>query len=368
MKPAAISALATAVVTAAALAVGACSPPAPAASAKVHTSENPEPPGTGAVLIAVSSEGAVVLDTRAGSFLGIDRAGRRIWQDRTAYRRGSEAVCLARCPDAVFSGTWDASGPDPSPWRPTPTGAQPFPGTGSSIRRVLTARSPSDAVIAEGPPDGAGRLRLVRTEGTPIRVPVPAAAGVVWSENATRTTALAVARGPGDRSEVLWFRRDRHGWRPLPGHLRAGPAWGACTAGQGEIAVLVGAEPMLVLRRAHPVPIRTDLEMTGECAAGQAGAVVIARWKDDRDRPHTAIRGVDTSGAQTWARDIPAEVQVRAETSGKRFVLVYGGTAELVDQRGRTTATHTGVLSAAYTATAELVLLRDDYHVQWLTS
>ncbi|GAA3507580.1 hypothetical protein FHR32_001169 [Streptosporangium album] len=362
MKPAAVSALSTAVVTVAALAVGACSPPAPAGSAAARAAE------PGAVLIAASPEGAVLLDPRTESFLGIARNGQRIWQDRTAYQRGSDAICLARCPDAVFSGTWDAAGPDPSPRQPTPTGTRPFSTTDSPIRRVLTARSPSDAVIAEGPADGVGRLRLVRPDGPSIQVPVPAAADVVWSENPARTAALAVARGPEDKSEALWFQRDRGGWRPLSGHLPAGPAWGACTAGHGELAVLVGAEPMLILRRARTVPIKTDLEMTGECAAGQAGAVVLARWKDDRGRPHTAIRGVGASGAQTWARDIPAEVQVRAEPSGERFVLVYDGTAELVDQRGRTTETHTGVLSAAYTEVAELVLLRDDYSVQWLTS
>ncbi|GGS60748.1 hypothetical protein GCM10010156_19340 [Planobispora rosea] len=341
---------------AALLALVACTP------APVAAPPRPPVPEPAPVLVAASREGAIVLDPRSESFLGLTRTGQRAWQDRRAFHSGAQALCLARCPDAVFSGTWKPTGPDPAPWTRTGASVRPFGKSSSPIRRILTARTASDSVIAEGPAGGAGWLRLIRPAGKPVRVPVPLTADVLWVEDAGRTTALAVAT---DR--VLWFGRDRDGWRLLRGGLPAARTWGACTAGDGELSVLLGDTPRLVLGRERTVPLRTDLEVPGECAAGRESAVIVSRWKDESGRPFTAIRGVDTSGAQTWARDLPAEAQVRADPSGRRFAVVHDGTAELVDQRGRTTATYRNTLSAVYAETGELVLLRQDYGVRWLT-
>ncbi|WP_336204195.1 hypothetical protein [Nonomuraea sp. LPB2021202275-12-8] len=334
------------------------------------TAPPPPVPEIAPVLVAASAEGVVVLDTAAESFFGLTRTGRQVWQDRAAFHSGAVPVCLARCPDAVFSGAW--TGPDPRPWHATPAGPRPFaaapsttaPSTSapstSSVRRVLSARTSRDAVIAEGPAGGAGRLRLIRPDGEPAGVPVDDAAEVVWSEDPGGTTALAVA---GD--EVLWFRHDRRGWRRLPGGLRAGRTWGACTAAGGERAVLVGDAPRLLSGRGRAVPIRTDLEVAAECAAGRGSAVLIARWKDERGTPFTAVRGVDGTGAQTWAREVRAEAHVRADPVRDRFVIAHGGGAELVDGGGRTLKTYPGVSSAAYTGDGQLVLLRADRGLHW---
>ncbi|MFI0420939.1 hypothetical protein [Spongiactinospora sp. 9N601] len=332
------------------LAICACSP-----------GEKAREQGPGPELVAASPEGVIVLDPRERSFSGVARTGLRTWRDTVAYEQGSTAICLSRCPDAVFSGAWEP--PHPSPRRPGPAGVQAFPGPGSPIYRVLSARSATDAVIAEGPRDGAGRLRLLRTGAAPTSLAVPSAAEVAWAENPQRTLALAVIAG-----KALWFRRDQRGWRPLQARVPVGAAWGACTAGDGELAVIVGERPALLLDRTRTITITTDLAVTGECAAGRSGAVVLARWRDQAGAPHTAIRGLDATGAQTWARDIAAEAQVRAHPSGTRFVLTYGTAAEVVDQAGRVVARHPGVLSAAYTSAGELVLLDGDGTPQWLAA
>ncbi|WP_188194183.1 hypothetical protein [Nonomuraea sp. SYSU D8015] len=343
-----------AVIMACVLAAGACSAAAPTA------------PGVrpGVALAALSTDGAVLLDMESESFLGIARNGGRVWHDRTAFQQGSHVICLTRCPEAVFSGGEALDGRAIASWSPIPSGQAAFMNSRHPVLKVLSARSASDAVIAEGPVSGKGRVRVLRTDGSSHDFDVGDAASAVWGEDPGRATALLVMGGDGD---ALWFARDRHGWRPLPGRLPANQAWGACTASRGELAVLVGPEPVLILERTRRLPIRTDLEFVGECAAGRSGLVVLGRWKDTQGRPHTAVRGVDRAGVQTWARDFATEVQVRAAPSGERFILVHGGRAELVDNSGRTTATYEGAMSAGFTATGELVLVRDGHQVEWLT-
>lgn len=75
------------------------------------------------MLVAATSDGAIVADVPEETFRGVDRSGRRVWTDAGAMGAGADAVCAERCPDAVFSGSFQPSGPDPEPWLSARTAA-----------------------------------------------------------------------------------------------------------------------------------------------------------------------------------------------------------------------------------------------------
>ncbi|MET8002651.1 hypothetical protein [Nonomuraea glycinis] len=306
-------------------------------------------------IVAATSEGAVVADNAAEAFYGLDRAGREVWRDSPAYKSGTLAICQARCPDAVFSGSLEAEGPDPAPR--TPRGA--FTTSDSRVRRVLTARGASDAVIAEGDGAGKGSLRLIRPSGQATRVPVDDVAGVAWAEDASRTSAVATSGG-----RVLWFRHDRAGWREVARAGLDGPGVAACTS--GGTAVITGEQTHLLTMAGKRTPVATDLETVTGCVAGGTNVAVFAHWQDGAGNRHTGIRGLDGQGRPVWKRDIAAEAQVGAHPFGTAFVIAHGGAVEVVDAAGRTLATHAGAVSAAYTPAGELVLLNASGKISWL--
>lgn len=311
----------------------------------------PEPAARPLAIVAVSAEGAVVADNRGGAFYGLDRAGREVWRDTAAYSEGADVVCQARCPDPVFSGA--AEGPDPEPR--SLSGA--FAKSDAPIKRVLTARDASDAVIVESDGSDKGRLRLIRPKGKEKRIPMDS--GFSWAEDASRTIAVA-----STGKQVLWFRHDRRGWRETSRNTIGEPARAICTS--GTTAVVTGEHAYLLTPLGKPVPITTSLEAVAGCAAGTKGLVVYAHWKDGKDKRFTGIRGVDPLGKQTWTREIADEAQIRAHPSGATFVITYGGTAEVVDGSGRSVAAHPGTASAAYTADGALALLTTAGKLRWV--
>ncbi|MFC7718160.1 hypothetical protein [Nonomuraea recticatena] len=189
----------------------------------------PEPDARPPAIVAVSAEGVVVADNRAEAFYGLDRSGRELWRDPAAYAGGADVICQARCPKPVFSGSAEA--PDPEPRSLSGVFAQ----SDARIRRVLTARDASDAVIVES--DGAeeGSLRLIRPSGKDLRIPLNGAFS--WAEDASRTTAVATSG-----KQALWFRHDRRGWRKVAGNTFDEPVRSLCAS--GATAVVKGSAPM----------------------------------------------------------------------------------------------------------------------------
>jgi hypothetical protein len=318
-------------------------------------------------LLFATSDGAVVLDPASESFRGFDRFGAHVWTDQEALRSGAEVVCLKRCPDVVFSGVLDPAGPDPMPWQIVAGQHKQLSISTAHTRRVLAARSPFDAVIVESELDGASWVRVIRPHADELRAPA-AGTTMVWSENPSRTVALAFSRQPDvSDTTLLWFRREAQGWNLVDSHMPLDGAWGACVAGEGEVAVLVGPHPALIFDGQRRVPIQTDLGGAGECSLGRSGGIVLQRSMSRGER-RTAIRGIDLSGRQTWARDYPEEVLVAADPSGRRFALAHGGKLELVDHQGRTRATYQGIDSAVFTVNGELVTATHDRQVRWTTA
>ncbi|WP_327107977.1 hypothetical protein [Nonomuraea glycinis] len=301
-------------------------------------------------IVAVSAEGAVVADNRARAFYGLDRSGKELWRDHAAYAGGGDVICQARCPDPVFSGSAEAADPEPR----SLSGV--FAPSDARVKRVLTARDASDAVIVES--DGAeeGSLRLIRPSGKDVRIPLNGAFS--WAEDASRTTAVATSG-----KQALWFRHDRRGWREVTRDTLAEPVKSLCAS--GTTAVVKGERAYMLTGSDKPVPITTSLPVVAGCAAGTQGLVVYAYWRDGGNRRFTGISGVDSLGRQTWSREIADEAWIRAHPSGTTFVITYGGATEVIDPVGRTVARHSGTASAAYTADGELALLTTEGKLRW---
>lgn len=310
-------------------------------------------------LLGASPQGAIVLDVPAGTLLGIDRTGRTRWTDRDALNVGADATCAATCPDAVFSVVGDDPAADAAPWQVTDGRRIPVEVAATRTKRALAVQGPSDAVFVEG--DTSTSLRIVRPGGEE-RIPVPSAA-VTWSMNPQRTEAVAFA-GPG--TPLLRFGHDANGWHLTGNGDTAGKAWGACVAGEGaaRVVTLVGDEPA-VLSGDRRFPVRTDLRSAGECALGETSGAVWERSADQTGAHHTAVRGIDLEGRQTWSRDLTGEASVSASPDGRLFALASGGTLELVDANGTTTSARAGVAAAMFTAAGELVTVDLGGTVHW---
>lgn len=324
------------------------------------------PPGReGLMLLAASGTGAVALDRGTATFIGVDRSGERVWTDPHGPTYGADVRCVDRCPAAVVSGSADLRGPSPAPRLFTASSATAFPVPAAHRRQVLTARSPADAVVEEG--DAAGRtwLRVLRS-GSDERIPVEAPAQV-WAESPDGTVALSFARVVGIAGARLrWFARDRGGWRLADDRAPRGDVWDACVADGGQVALLTGRAPALLLGRRERVPLRVDLEAAGECAVGRRGGAVVQRSKDSRGVIRTAIRWVDLDGTQVWARDYSSEAFVAVDPAGTHAAVAHDGTLEVLDAGGKVVRTRPGVQAVRFTADGQLVIVTADGRVEWL--
>jgi hypothetical protein len=310
--------IAGAALAAALAAVSCASPP-------VARPADPGPGGRadrGVVLLGASRLGALGLDLTTGSWKAYDRDGHTVWTDGPGRAGGGEATCLGECTDAVLSGdprrwTGRVTGPDPAPVAYRGGRPQPFRVPDAHRVRVLEARTPRDAVLAEGDRSGGARLVLARAGGDTV-IPMPGRADdVTWSADAAGTRALAFSSDANAPArELLWFTRDRDGWQlarrsPLPA-----PAWMGCVA--GELAVTVGPGATMIENRTSR-PLRSDLESVGECRLGTRGGLLLERVADSSGARTTAVRAFDGNGDLTWSRDLRStrrDSSPRSSTTG----------------------------------------------------
>jgi hypothetical protein len=312
----------------------------------------------GVVLLAASRLGALGLDLATGAWTGFDREGHVLWSDGPGRAGGAEATCLGECTDAVLSGdplrwTGRVSGPDPAPlaYRKGKPGSFPVPG--SHRVRVLHARSPRDAVLAEEDRSSGTRLVLVRAGGD-VTINLPGTADdIAWSADVTGTLALAFSAVAGSAaSDLLWFARDRDGWlltrrSPLPS-----PAWMGCIAGDTAVTVGPGATMM---SGQGAFPLESGLDSVGECRLGTGGGLLLRRVADPSGAQTTAVRAFDARGVPTWSRDLHSQAEAEVDPSGELAVIISDGAMEIVGPDGRVIAQSDGVQSARFTADGELV-------------
>ncbi|GAB3893603.1 hypothetical protein GCM10029964_070650 [Kibdelosporangium lantanae] len=214
------------------------------------------------VLVAADDTGAIVFDT-TGVLHGVNRDGTEAWSDRRALTVGADARCLAHCPDAVFSGVDDPI----DSWQVVAGHNTPF----APATRVLTARSTSDAVYA----DGSG-LRITRPDGTEE---IPVGIGVAWAENTDHTAAVTYSTDSA--GPVRRFAHTADGWHRLPDGPSVERGWAACVVGA---TVVVTGEKPVVVQEGQSVPIRTDLRSVGSARSARPE---VLSWSG----PWTAVSG-----------------------------------------------------------------------------
>jgi hypothetical protein len=310
-------------------------------------------------LIGASSDGAIVLDVRTDTLIGVSRSGKQVWTDHQALARNADARCMAQCPDAVFSGVGSSEGPDPEPWT---SAGQPLQLDATPVRRVLTAKSPTDAVVVEGDEQNSW-LRLIRPGAPAEKVPLTSNR-IRWFENADRTAAVAFSTAQDDTTAtVMRAQHDETGWHIVENKSPRGEVWGACVT--GKATALVGIEPALLLSDGHRIPLRTDLSSAGECAFGEAGGAVLERSVNQDQARTTSIRGIALSGEQTWSKRVSGEATLAVDPSGTTFAVASLGKLELLDAGGKTTSTQDDVAAARFTSTGELVTVSRTGQVQW---
>lgn len=317
------------------------------------------------MLMAATPDGAVLLDREAESFIGVDRAGARVWTDSAGPARGAAVQCVDRCPNAVVSGTLDESQPDPAPTLFTKTSADPFPVPPALGRRVLTARSAADAVIAERDEQGRAWLRVLRA-GDDLRIPLPGP-DPRWSESADGSTALLLTRAGKAAAPAWWFVRTSQGWRRAGKDLTVADQRDACLAGGGRAAVLTGAAPALVLDRQRRIPLRTDLQGVGECALGDRGGALIQRSFSLDGRFRTSVRGIAPDGTQTWSKEYDTEAVVTVDPAGEHTAIAHDGSLDVLDRSGQVIRSESDVQGARFDASGELVVIGRDGAVRWLS-
>jgi hypothetical protein len=331
----------------------------------------PATAGTGAVvLIDADAGGAIVVDGRGRTALGVRRDGQVVWRVALDNDAPLPVSCVDACPDALFSGsvasTNEPSVPGPEPVLILAGGRRALPGPAGpdqpGQRRVLSAAGADDLVLSIV--DTTGRAWLELHHGRSLDRVAVGGRRTSWSPSADGAHALAVTELAAGQGEARWFDRGRGGWQ-----LAAGPAsvtgHASCVAPTGDRAIVLGQAPAVVDRAGLRRDV-TDLDTVGTCAFAGTGAI-LAALSQRPSGPEARVRVIDAAGRVTWASDLPHDVRVGADPTGARVAYVAAGKLHEFDTRtGAPTRTVPDVRSARYDGAGELVVLRPDLRVAWL--
>jgi hypothetical protein len=344
--------------------VTACARP----DATVHHAPTPHAPASPGVFVGVDEYGAVFIDARRRRSLGILRDGTVAWQRRLDAREPGPIGCLARCPDAVFSGNAASANspamPDPTPEIVLAGQRQAFvavPAAGK--RRVLTARAADDFVLATG--DASGWFLEAHHGSEVTRIGV-GGYHTAWAQSADGRHALAVTVVGIGTGEARWFDRRERGW-VLDPITQATPVSGvdSCVSPDGQHAILLGQRPAVLGRDGRQTPI-TDLESAGTCAWAGAGGIV-ASLSTRTGGELSQLRGFDGDGRQTWRRDVAGTVSVAANpVSGSAAYAALDALHEVDLSTGAELRTVRDVGSVRYDSTGALLVASPAGDVRWL--
>jgi hypothetical protein len=337
--------------------VGACGQPTPRLTAAPAATP-------AAVLIDVDPYGAILRDDR-GHYVGVTRDGATVWREPAGVKGFALVSCLARCPDAVLSTRPDTADAfavaDPVPrlvmggqWTPLNTLAGP-------TRRVLTATSAKELVVAGGDPTSGAWLEL-RRPGTPVQRLGVGGFTSTWQRSADARRALAitvVANG----NEARWLTRTDQGWQPTGGTVSI-TGLAACLTPDGSRALLLGQRPAVLDHNGNQRPW-TDLDSASVCAWAASGGIV-AELAATMGGRRSRLRAFDNDGAVRWRLDVAEEASVTADPTSTRVAYLVGRTLHEIDTvRGIELRTIPGIQSGRYDANGDLVTIAEDGAIAW---
>lgn len=190
----------------------------------------------GGSLLDADHHGAVIGLRR--SIVGVDASGRVVWRDREAARAGSRAVCVARCPDAILSGSLESLN-DPTvadpPLRIHLGGELRVVEHSELKHRVIWARSLSDTVAVTGDAERV-RFEFASPAATTRSGPIEDV-GTSMFTNPRQTRGWTYSL-TGDSATLRWLERRQGSWR-----LRGKPLEGA------DVCASFNLKRALILRR-----------------------------------------------------------------------------------------------------------------------
>jgi len=319
-------------------------------------------------LVAADPHGAVLLDER-GQYVGVTRDGSIAWREPAGVRTYRVVSCLARCPDAVLSASLDAANAaaiaDPVPRLVVGGQWRPLDALVGTKRRILTAESVEEFVLAGGEPAGGGWIEM-HHPGVPVRRLPVGGFDSSWQRSADSRHALVITSVVGDNvsgNEARWLTHTGPGWRPVGAVMRVTGVT-ACVTPDGSRALLLGQRPAVLDRDGNQRSL-TDLDSAGACAWARSGGIV-AELSAAGDGLRSRVRVVDDEDAVRWWQDVAGEVSVTADPTGSRVAYQADRVLHEIDtQRGVELRTIPGVQAARYDAHGDLVTIADDGAVRW---
>lgn len=327
------------------------------------------PAGPILALIDVDAHGAVLMDGRDRTVRGVRRDGEVVWRAPLDNNAAVPVSCLATCPDAVLSGSAasmnDASVPDPAPVFMVAGTPHALVGGTSQPRkrRVLSAERIDDLVLATTDDDGRSWIELHR--GGPVDRIAVGGVRTTWSQSSNGRHGVAVTELAPGRAEARWFGRQPGGWWVTAGPMPVAGN-GSCLTPDGDQAILLG-QPPAILDRSGSASRVTDLATVGTCAFAATGAI-LASLTVRLAGKEAQVRVIDSSGRVTWATDVKHEVRVCADPTRARVAYVAEGILHELDTRtGAEIRTVRDVRAARYDELGDLVVLRSDLMLAWLT-
>ncbi|MGV9566052.1 hypothetical protein [Streptomyces sp. NPDC003480] len=306
----------------------------------------PETAFAAPVILDADRYGALVLDPRSATVVGVDEHGTVRWRDRN-LAGSAEVSCLRRCPDAVGSGSAEGTGPSSTIWRI------------GSVRRVqaaaglvLWADAPSDAIVARTVPGGTQVLEIRRSDRS-WQYPLAGRDPQLFTARDRSRAVLLTFEGQQAHYRVL--TRGPAGWTVSKPSRTA--ATSACLAGQRAPVVLYDANHAWLAPPGRGALRALPVTHVGRCSL-TTDSILVQRFTDDTDHgPQTATRLLDTSGHVKWQRADPGLHPANADPDTGSIALPTDAGVLILSQAGGIVHRIPGAVDAQFTSAGCLVLL-----------
>lgn len=320
----------------------------------------PAGPAPTVLLIDADSSGAILF--HSSGYRGVRRDGTTAWTLEVGPGEPEVVGCLATCPDAILSGNAeadnDAGAADPVPQLMLAGQRLDLDAPAALKRRILTADSRDDFVLARGDGRGVGWLELRR--GDVVERVDLKGQRVAWSLSAGSATALSV-----QAEEATWFERRQGRWSPAGPPAPVGGA-GACVSPDGQRALLLGRRPALLDRAGALKPL-AQLTFASACAWSARG-VLVTEYGLRGNGVTTLLHLLTAAGRTVWTGSAAGESGVSADPRSARVAYVDGDSLVERDAvSGSERRRVPGVRAARYDGEGGLAVASAAGEVRWLT-
>jgi len=269
--------------------------------------------------------------------VGVDARGRIVWRDRKAARTKDRGVCLARCPDAILSGSLksliDPNVADPA-LRIHVAHRLTLVGHPELKRRVIWARSPGDTVSVDAE---QVRLEFASPTETTLSRPIGDVGTVMLTDPSQRRGWTYSLTGPA--VTLRWLKRGRGRW-----HIRGKPLTGAdaCASFDVRRALILRRRPLLVAfgassGRKVSVDRRVPRALPTGCEVSRDGFLL-----SQVDPGNGSVRGIVSligrNGHLRWQRSYRHQAFGLALVTPRLTAVLAGTTLSAIGDSGRVLA------------------------------